>query len=203
MPTFTIFAGINGAGKSTLYDHLRSLGDADLGMRICPDEILQDFNGDWKSNRDIFKSGHIAIDKINFCIENGISFNWETTLVGHIGKRFIAEAKIKGFNVHLNFIGVDNVEQSLERIKYRVASGGHGVPEKLVRFRHERQSSTLVELLPTVDQSLLYNNSDTIEIVASYYDDTLHVYNYGISWLQQVEESLNTPNTDDIPDNIE
>ena len=79
MPTFTIFTGVNGVGKSTLYNFLKSIGNSDLGVRICPDEILEANNGNWKSHCDLFTSGQITIEKINYCISNKISFNWLST----------------------------------------------------------------------------------------------------------------------------
>ena len=200
MPTFTIFTGINGAGKSTLYNFLKSIGNSDLGVRICPDEILEANNGSWKSHYDLFNSGQITIEKINYCIAHKISFNWETTSIGRIGEKFIEVAKENGFDVHLNFIGVDNVEESIKRIQYRVQCGGHGVAEDLVRSRFEYQSKGLAKALPLVDKALLFNNRDTIQVAGSYFDTKLYVFDKNSSWMQELVSLLdhNTPNNNTL-----
>ena len=195
MASFTIFAGINGAGKSTLYDFQKSIGNPELGIRICPDEILESDHGDWKSNHDVFSSGQKTIAKIHDCINSQISFNWETTSVGRIGEKFIEEAREKGFEVHLNFVGVDDVEESLKRIRFRVQCGGHGVHEDIVRSRYFNQSKGLAKALPLVDTAILFSNKDTLEIVATYFDEKLHIYDPTPSWIQDLATYMN-------PDNI-
>ena len=84
MPTLTIFAGINGAGKSTLYKFQKTTKVSDLGVRICPDEIVEEMGGDWTNFVDVVNSGKIAIRRIDDCIKNKQSFNWETTLISRI-----------------------------------------------------------------------------------------------------------------------
>lgn len=197
MPTFTIFTGINGAGKSTLYDFQKSIGNSDLGVRICPDEILKENHGDWKSHCDLFNSGQLTIEKINYCISHKISFNWETTNIGRIGEKFIESARQNGFDIHLNFVGMDDVEESIKRIQYRVQCGGHGVPEDLVRARHQYQSKGLARALPLVDKALLFNNKDTIQVVGSYFDTQLYVYDNDSQWMQELVSLLHPSNQDD------
>lgn len=75
MPHLTIFAGINGAGKSTLYRFQNSIEQPHLGTRVCPDEILQDFNGDWKNNADVYKSGKLTLQRLTECFEQKQTFN--------------------------------------------------------------------------------------------------------------------------------
>ena len=40
------------------------------------------------------------------------------------------DAKARGFEVRLVYIGTENVEINLARIRNRVLAGGHDVPEK-------------------------------------------------------------------------
>ncbi len=186
----TIFAGINGAGKSTLYSFQKHIGDPNLGVRICPDEILLDFNGNWKSNRDIARSGTITIKKIHECIEEGFSFNWETTTIGFLTLKFLTMAKEKGFETHLNFIGVEDVELSIKRIKERVLNGGHGVPEDMVRLKHSHQFLNMDKTFPLLDTAMFYDNANCMEVVGTYHKNKLNIYNHKFNWVNGLQESF-------------
>ena len=76
---YTLIAGINGAGKTSLYNVFRD--DGNLGKRVNIDEIVA-AQGDWHDTLLQIKSGRIALEMINYYIENGISFHQETTLPG-------------------------------------------------------------------------------------------------------------------------
>lgn len=105
MKKYIIIAGVNGAGKSTLYQMYDKFG----GMpRVNVDEIVREI-GDWKNFQDVFVAGKIAVKSISKYLEDGITFNQETTLCGNSIIRNIMKAK--------------------ERVKYRVEQGGHGIPE--------------------------------------------------------------------------
>ena len=105
-------------------------------------------------------------------------------------EKFIEAAKANGFDVHLNFIGMDNVEESIKRIQYRVQCGGHGVSEDLVRSRHEYQSKGLAKALPLVDKALLFNNNESIQVVGSYFDTKLYVFDNESRWMQELISQL-------------
>jgi YesN/AraC family two-component response regulator len=77
-------------------------------------------DGNWKSTKDQIISGKIALKRIQDCLINKTSFNWETTLISNLTLLKIKQAKKLGFTVNLNFIGVGDVEQSIQRIKERV-----------------------------------------------------------------------------------
>ncbi|CUQ45436.1 ATPase [Hungatella hathewayi] len=49
--------------------------------RINTDEILREF-GDWRNTADLMKAGRIAIERLNSYLQEGITFNQETTLCG-------------------------------------------------------------------------------------------------------------------------
>lgn len=188
-PVMTIFSGINGAGKSTLYSFQIHIGEPNLGVRICPDEILLDFNGSWKSNRDIAKSGSLTVSKIHACIDKGLSFNWETTLIGLSSISFVERAKKNGFKIHLNFIGVEDVDLSLRRIAERVERGGHGVPEAMVRMRFENQFLNFHKLFPLIDTAMFYDNTQCMEVAGTYYNKKLNVYNHDLNWVKGLEKA--------------
>ena len=186
MPTLTIFAGINGAGKSTLYNFIKSSKHYDLGKRICPDEILQDFNGDWTDQTHQIKSGLLALRQIRHCLKHNKSFNWETTVLGPTALKIIKQAKQQGYKVNLNFIGVQNVEQSLERIQKRVDEGGHGINDNVVKKRYNRQFDNIKEVCQQIDNTIFYDNTKNMQIVATYSNQSLLVFG-SVPWVCELD----------------
>ena len=79
MKKYVVIAGVNGAGKSTLYQMYEEFKDM---PRINVDEIVRDI-GNWKNPRDVFAAGKVAVKNINKYLEEGITFNQETTLCGN------------------------------------------------------------------------------------------------------------------------
>ena len=66
------------------------------------------------------------------------SFGVETTLAGRNYLHMMLEAHDRGFEIVLVYIGTENVEINVARIRNRVLAGGHDVPEKDVRRRYMR-----------------------------------------------------------------
>ena len=103
-------------------------------------------------------------------------------------------AKEHGFKIHLNFIGVEKVDLPLARIKERVASGGHGVPEGMVKMRFQHQFLHMDKLLPLLDTAIFYDNTNCMEIAATYYDKNLNIYKPYLSWTNELEHCYENPN---------
>lgn len=164
-PVLTMFAGINGSGKSTLYTLQQSKYNVDIGVRICPDDILTESGGDWKDYSDVYESGRVAHEKIDECIANKESFNWEFTLISNYVLKVLRRAKEAGYQLKLNFILVDDVDVALKRIEKRVQNGGHGIPEDVVRSRFARQLINMETALPMIDMSVFFDNDECLQVV--------------------------------------
>ena len=164
-PVLTMFAGINGSGKSTLYTLQQSKYNVDIGVRICPDDILTESGGDWKDYSDVYASGRVAHEKIDECIANKESFNWEFTLISNYVLKVLRRAKDAGYQLKLNFILVDDVDVALKRIEKRVQNGGHGIPEDVVRSRFAKQLINMETALPMIDMSVFFDNNECLQVV--------------------------------------
>ena len=88
-----------------------------------------------------------------------VSFAVETTLAGHGKLDLLREAKSRGYEVHLLFVGLDTPERCVGRIRNRVAEGGHFVPDADVRRRFARSVANAVEALRSADDAEFYDNS--------------------------------------------
>ena len=154
--TYTLFAGVNGAGKTSLYRILNKYED--LGVRVNIDEIVAS-EGTWKDDLLQISASRKALRTIGECIEKRQSFNQETTLPTQTVVRQITRAKEAGYHVRLYFVGVENLETAIKRVRRRIEKGGHGVDEKLIRQRFEKLPETLRDVLPLVDTAFFYDNT--------------------------------------------
>ena len=198
MPVLTIFAGVNGAGKSTLHNYLDQQHYPQFGVRICPDEILREQGGDWANRADQMRSGKVALERIKECLEKRKSFNWETTILTNFNIAYIKKAKELGYHIRLNFIGVGDVNLSLQRLEDRVLKGGHGIDEKIVHYRFNHQFDHLSEVLPYLDHAIFFNNENDIEIVGTYFDKTLTFHNVDAQWARDLKHNLELHSEADI-----
>ena len=154
--SFYLFAGVNGVGKTTLFNAIN--GDMKKSVRINSDEIVREI-GKWNSEIDQVKAAKIAIGLRNECMEKGNSFNEETTLTGKIILKLIDKVREKNYKLHLFYVGVGSPDISKERIKKRVADGGHHIPDEVVDKRYKESLKNFEKILKKFDNVVVYDNS--------------------------------------------
>ena len=99
------------------------------------------------------------LDSARQHIEKGEGFAVETTLSGQGYLQMMLEARARGFEVVLVYIGTESVEINLGRIRDRVTAGGHDVPEEDVRRRYLRSLQNLAAAISRADHTILFDNS--------------------------------------------
>ena len=187
---FYIFAGVNGSGKSTLYKTNFLNKGIKNSIRINTDEIVYSF-GDWKSNIDQIKAGKIAIQLRNKCFLEEKSFNEETTLTGKTILKIINKAKDLGYKIHLYYIGIDNPEIAKERVKNRVARGGHGISPEIIEKRYYESLQNLEKLIYQCDSIEIYDNSEKFIRIFYYENKQIHINNIEkVNWITEKLKSL-------------
>ena len=155
MPTLTVIAGPNGAGKSTI---ARLTDFEGRGRLLDPDAIARGMNPLHPSAAAL-PAGREALKRTAEYLEQRVSFAVETTLAGHGKLDLLHEAKSRGYEVRLMFVGLDSPERCLDRIRTRVAKGGHFVPDADVRRRFARSVANAVRALQLADVAEFYDNS--------------------------------------------
>ncbi len=94
---------------------------------------------------------------------SGANFAFETTLASRTYASFLRNCKTKGYTINLIYFWLPSPELAIERVQRRVESGGHSVPEDVIRRRYERGRRNLVELyLPLCDTWISYDNSSEV-----------------------------------------
>lgn len=190
---YVLFAGVNGAGKSTMYE---MVGHEIEGVRINSDEILVSNGGDWKSEKDQIEAGMEAVKRIKQCINEGISFNQETTLAGRSILGTIKKAKEQGYTIKIYYVGLKNADLAIERVNKRVYEGGHGIDEDVIKKRYTASLAMLKQVLPLCDIAAIYDNSTRFNKIAMYTDNRWIVFDHKCEWFQGIlPETIKETNT--------
>ena len=184
---FYIFAGVNGSGKSTLYKTNFLNKDIKNSIRINTDEIVYSF-GDWKNSIDQIKAGKMAIQLRNKCFLEEKSFNEETTLTGKTIIKIIDKAKNLDYKIYLYYIGIDNPEIAKERVKNRIARGGHGISPDVIKKRYYESLKNLEKIIHQCDFIEIFDNSKKF-IRIFYYEDN-QVFENDIAKVNWIKNNL-------------
>ena len=168
MPYLYVIAGCNGAGKTTAsYTILPEM----LGCKefVNSDEIakgLSPFNAD--SITVAVEASRIMYKRIRELIAAEKTFALETTLASRSIAKLLKGAQEKGYYVTLLYFWLNTPDLAVERVKNRVAAGGHNVTEVTVRRRYDAGIHNLFELyLPICDYWMITDNSlSPMEIIA-------------------------------------
>ena len=166
-------------GKSTLHKSLMSHSQ----NYVNPDEIIKENGGDWRNKVDFLIAIKIALHNVQTFIENGESFELETTNLHYLLKH-VTEAKKRDFSVHMNFIVVNDLSILKNRIEKRVAEGGHGVPFDLLEYRFANQFGHLKELLQMCDKVNLFDNKETMKLVGVFQNSKPTFIDENMDWLR-------------------
>ncbi|MDX9783090.1 MAG: zeta toxin family protein [Bacteroidales bacterium] len=158
MPKLYIISGCNGAGKTTAsYTILPEM--LDCKEFVNADEIARGISP-FKPESVSIQAGKIMIERINNLMANGTDFAIETTLATRIYAKIIKYAQERGYRVTLLFFWLSMPNLAVERVKMRVASGGHNIEEKTIRRRYDIGIKNLFSLyIPLCEYWMIINNS--------------------------------------------
>ncbi len=90
-----------------------------------------------------------------------ISFSFETVMSHPDKIEFLKFAKANGFRTYLYFVATEDPDINVDRVRIRVASGGHPVPEQKIRERYYRSIALLFDALEQSDRAYIFDNSGT------------------------------------------
>ena len=127
-----------------------------------PDEATQRIlaaNPDISTTEANSAAWHEGKRLLERAISEGSDFAFETTLGGNTIPDLLKRALSTGLEVRLWFVGLSTPELHIARVRSRVAKGEHDIPEDKIRERYDRSRVKLIELMPTVTELRVYDNS--------------------------------------------
>ena len=153
-----IIAGPNGAGKTTFAREFLP-NEADCPVFVNADLIAMGLSP-FRPEAAAIRAGRIMLEQIREHVKKHENFAFETTLSGRTYARMIPAWQAAGYRVKLIFLSLPDVDLAIARVAARVAQGGHGVPEDVIRRRFiagQRNFDRVYK--PLVDYWVLYDNS--------------------------------------------
>jgi predicted ABC-type ATPase len=160
-PIFWIVAGPNGSGKSTAYEDADIEAFARSVWIINPDALTRRIQR--VEGQNLAEANLEAVKRIEIWLDASIQAHQtvgvETVLSTDKYRRLVLSAKDLAFEVRLTYVILDSPARSVQRVKLRVAKGGHGVPELKIVERYARSLGQLPWFLEQVDQASIFDNS--------------------------------------------
>ncbi len=161
-PRLWIVAGPNGSGKTSLYDNadIEDFGrsvwiinpDA-LSQRICDIERLEPLAANLEAVRRIERWLYASIEAHQ-------TVGVETVLSTPKYRPLVLAAKEQNFTIRLIYVLLNSGQLNIERVRLRVAKGGHDVPSDRILERRKRSLEQLPWFLAHADDAWLFDNSN-------------------------------------------
>ena len=155
-----VLAGTNGAGKSSIGGEAFREAGVDF---FNPDEAARRIHAaqpgltQTEVNSAAWHQGRRLLEA---AIGNRLDFAFETTLGGETMTQLLERAAEAGFELRVWYAGLASPELHIERVRRRVAKGGHDIAEADIRRRYDQSRLNLIRLLPRLTELRLYDNSE-------------------------------------------
>lgn len=154
-PLAFLIAGPNGSGKTTASATLLPEGVTFVNA----DLIAQEESGERSTMADI-SAGRKLIELVEGLVKRGEDFAMETTLSSRLLLDRVRGWQRDGYQVHVLFFYLPSPELAVERVRGRVAEGGHDVPEETIRRRYRSGLKLFLQhYLDLADAWRFYDNS--------------------------------------------
>jgi predicted ABC-type ATPase len=166
-----VLAGVNGAGKSTVGGAmLAQAGQEFFNPDVAALEALRESPGlrQEEANAWAWQQGCRLLGS---AIRTRQDFAFETTLGGNTMARLLREAANSGIEVRIWYVGLETVELHIERVRSRVARGGHDIPEGKIRERYDNSRWNLIDLLLSLAELKLFDNTTESDPQAGFWPE--------------------------------
>ncbi len=147
-PEVVVFAGPNGSGKSTFTELLKPPIDY-----INADEIKKNLKC------SDLEAAQLAEKQREEHVEQMAEFCFETVLSTERNLRLLKRAKDKGYFIRCYYVLTADPMINVLRVRSRVESGGHDVPEEKIIARYDRALVLVKDLVKICDICHIYDNS--------------------------------------------
>lgn len=179
-PEVIVFAGPNGSGKSTFTELLRPT-DIDY---INADEIKKYLKC------DDMEAAKMAEKQREDHLANMQEFCFETVLSTDRNLKLLQKAKENGYFIRCYYILTVDPMINVQRVKSRVRSGGHDVPEEKIISRYDRALELVKDVVAVSDICHIYDNSEEKPFRIFKKRKTEYFYDECPDWLEEDIELL-------------
>ncbi|MGE2724838.1 zeta toxin family protein [Mycolicibacterium pulveris] len=156
MKRLDLVVGSNGAGKSTFIE-LTLAPLLPNSAVVNADEIAKHRWPEAPAEHS-YEAARIAAGTRAHLIDLGESFIAETVFSHPSKLELIDTAQTAGYTVLLHGVLITE-NLAVQRVRHRVAAGGHDVPERKIRERYQRLWGLVASAAQRVDAATFYDNS--------------------------------------------
>jgi predicted ABC-type ATPase len=135
-PTVIVLGGVNGAGKTTSSRRLLA-EQLVVTSFVNADEIARGLCA-FAPGTVAIAAGRILLQRLEELARERVGFAFETTLAGRTYLPFLQELKGLSYVIEIHYFWLRSADLAVERVRKRVLSGGHDIPEPTIRQRYER-----------------------------------------------------------------
>ena len=154
-PVLHVLAGPNGAGKSTF---VREVLQPTTHLPFINADVIAAEHWPGRESENAYAASAAATAERDEALSISRSFITETVF-SHVSKvDLVKQAVSAGYLVSLHVILVPE-DVAVLRVAYRVAEGGHSVPEAKVRERYRRLWTLVAQARDLADRAMFYDNS--------------------------------------------
>lgn len=158
MPRMYILSGCNGSGKTTAsYSLLPEL--LDCSDFVNSDEFAKSLSP-FSPEAAYVMASRLMLLKTRVLFEQRKDFSIETTLATRSLLKMVRSAQEKGYHVTVLYFWLSSPDLAVERVRSRVAAGGHNIPEETIRRRYNVGLKYFFrDYAPLCDRWILCDNS--------------------------------------------
>ena len=156
MKRLDLVVGSNGAGKSTFIEF--TLAPLLPGSPVVNADEIARHRWPGATAEHAYEAARIAADTRAALIELGQSFIAETVFSHPSKLDLLDTAHAAGYTVVLHVV-LSPEELAVERVRHRVQSGGHQVPEDKIRQRYRRLWDLVAVAATRAEATSFYDNS--------------------------------------------
>ena len=159
-----IIAGPNGAGKTTFANEFLPI-EAECLNFINADLIAKGL-APFQPEKVAIAAGKIMIQQMNELVRKNESFAFETTFSGKEYANKIRNWKSQNYEIIIYYLKLPSVDLAIERVRLRVAQGGHNVPEHVIRRRYDRSWENFQQIYKHLaDSWTMFDNSGKLPVI--------------------------------------
>ena len=170
-----VVSGCNGSGKTTAsYTALPELFAC--SQFVNSDEFAKGLSPFRPEDASVTAS-RMMVMKIKYLMGLRSDFAVETTLATRSLRKIILAARELGYHVTVLYFWLDSKERAIARVRDRVSTGGHNIPDNVIRRRYLMGLQYFFDTYsPICDRWVLADNSQTpFEVVAEGSDHLISI----------------------------
>lgn len=124
------------------------------------------------------------LQRLHKLIHEGVDFAFETTLATKSYVHIIKEAKKNNYEITLLFFYLNTPTLAIERVKQRVANGGHHIPAETIERRYKSGLQNFFRLYISLADNFVLCDNSTNEmelIIKKISNKEIDIYN-SLTW---------------------